>query len=95
MRSKGSQPKCAKRVPIRARGSRMPTPESRYLMGKTFTYQSAPHKTCGACGRVYSVRIFNAPAKESDSFNCYCGEVLDKWRSTSVPEYTLKGDASD
>ena len=59
-------------------------------MGKTWTWQRADDRQCKHCGAVYSVRIFNAPAKEDDSFPCGCGEVLDKWRSTSIPEYTLK-----
>lgn len=59
-------------------------------MGKTFSWQSAPDRTCQHCGAVYAVRIFNAPEKDNDSFICSCGVLLHEWRSTSVPEYTRK-----
>lgn len=59
-------------------------------MGRTFTRESAPDKTCTHCGAIYSVKIFNAPYKDNDSHTCRCGTLLDQWRSTSIPEYTLK-----
>jgi len=60
-------------------------------MSNTFKTVAGDDKTCAHCGSIYSTKIFNAPFKDNDACNCVvCGEVLDKWRSTSIPTYTLK-----
>ena len=60
-------------------------------MSNTFKTTTGADKTCAKCGSIYSTTIFTAPFKDNDAVNCsVCGEVLDRWRSTSIPTYTLK-----
>lgn len=64
-------------------------------MVKTWSKEAAPDKACKHCGAIYSVEIYRVPVKDDDFFTCRCGQVLDKWRSTSIPEYTLKMPGAD
>jgi hypothetical protein len=57
------------------------------------TWSSGPggEATCKKCGSVYSVTIYRAPARDSDSFNCeVCGHLMRKWNDTRIPSFTLK-----
>lgn len=60
-------------------------------MVKTWSSGDAPDVKCATCGSIYAVRIHRVPMKDSDSFDCQvCGELVQKWNDTRIPEFTLK-----
>jgi hypothetical protein len=57
------------------------------------TWQSEQREdvSCKQCGAVYSCKVVRLPVKDIDKFNCTaCGELIDSWNTTTVPQYTAK-----
>lgn len=46
--------------------------------------------TCPNCQAIYAVEWHRSPMRDSDDFSCDCGQLLDKWNSTTYPTFTLK-----
>ena len=60
-------------------------------MVQTWQSEERGEVTCPKCGAVYEKKVHRIPMKDVDSFNCVtCGELIDRWNSTHVPNYTLK-----
>lgn len=65
-------------------------------MSSGFSITDGPDLTCRKCGSLYSSKVRKLPVRDKDDVSCQvCGEILDSWNSTHVPEYTLVKKCDD
>jgi hypothetical protein len=43
--------------------------------------------TCRKCGAQYERRLNKSTVRDSDSFECSCGEQIEKWSSSVWPSF--------
>ncbi|PTT55421.1 hypothetical protein DBR33_03465 [Stenotrophomonas sp. HMWF022] len=56
-------------------------------MVKTWSSAITGNVTCDHCGRVFERSVFRSPMRDKDSYECACGETLERWNSTESPSF--------
>jgi hypothetical protein len=46
-------------------------------------------RECEVCGALYEIEVRKVPYRDKDSFDCECGNELERWSGSEVPRYYL------
>lgn len=64
-------------------------------MVKTWGNEDTGNVRCGECGRTYNRTVTRFPMRDKDSFECACGNTLERWNGTHVPSFNLASGPTD